>query len=431
MAVTVESLDHAGQGVAHVDGKTVFIEGALPGERVEYATYRSKPAYELARLTRVLQASSQRVEPRCRHFGHCGGCSLQHLDPAAQVAVKQRLLEDALWHIGRVRAETLLPAVHGPSWGYRHRARLSVRFVAKKGGVLVGFHERRSSFIADMHGCEILPPRIATLIDPLRELIGGLSRRQRLPQIEIAVGAHVDVLVLRVLEPLNVADAERLRAFADAHRIQWWLQPKGPESAYPFHPLDAPPLSYELPEFGIVMPFSPTEFTQVNPAVNRVLVRRAVSLLAPQPGERIADLFCGLGNFSLPLARRGAQVLGVEGSAALVARAAANAVRNGLGERTEFRVANLFEVTPAQVAAWGHFDKWLIDPPRDGAMELVKAITPAGPRRIVYVSCSPSTLARDAQVLVHAQGYRLVAAGIANMFPHTAHVESVALFERG
>lgn len=428
--VRIESLDHEAKGVVHVEGKTIFIEGALPGERVTYSPYRKKTSYEFAQVGEILEASISRVTPRCVHFGVCGGCNLQHFDEAAQVAVKQRILEDNLWHIGRVKPETLLSPIHGPAWGYRHRARLSARHVAKKGGMLVGFHEKRSSFIADMHGCEVLPPRISRLIDPLRDLLGTLSRYDRLPQIEIALGDQVDVLVLRVLENLDAEDEAKLRAFADAHRIQWWLQPKGPETAFAFYPLDAPSLAYSLPEFGIVMPFAPTEFTQVNPAVNQVLVRRAMRLLDPQPGERVADLFCGLGNFTLPIARRGASVLGVEGSAALVRRATENAAYNGLSDLTRFEVANLFETTEESLAALGHFDKMLIDPPRDGAVETVKALGDEAPRRIVYVSCGPATLARDAGVLVHTKGYRLRAAGVANMFPHTAHVESIALFER-
>lgn len=428
--VTVESLDHEGRGVAHDAGKAIFIEGALPGEQVEYTILNNKPSFAFARVGKLLRESFSRVKPRCPHFGVCGGCSLQHMEAAAQVAAKQRILENNLWHIGRVRPAQLLAPIHGPSWGYRYRARMSMRWVAKKGGVLVGFHERKSSFIADMHYCEVLPPRIARLIDPLRVLIARMSRPDRLPQVEIALGEDVDVLVVRVLEPLSAADEDQLRAFADQYAIQWWLQPKGPDTAYPFYPLDSPLLCYRLPEFAIEMPFKPTEFTQVNPFVNQVLVRRALALLDPQPGERIADLFCGLGNFTLPIARRGAEVVGFEGSASLVARATANSVHNGLSRLAEFKAQNLFEVTEQDVAAWGRFDKLLIDPPRDGAAELVKALSGELPARIVYVSCNPATLARDAGILVAVKGYRMIAAGIINMFPHTTHVESMALFER-
>jgi 23S rRNA (uracil1939-C5)-methyltransferase len=429
---TIESLDQEGRGVAHVDGKAIFIEGALTGERVTYSSYRRKPSYENAKVIAIIRESATRVVPKCPHFGVCGGCSMQHLEAGAQVAAKQRTLEDTLWHIGKVRAERMLTPIHGPSWGYRHRARLAVRDVAKKGGVLVGFHERRSSFVADMKTCEVLPPRISALLLPLRSLVEALTIRQRLPQIELAIGdiADVphDVLVLRILEPLAANDVELLRAFADRHAVQFYVQPGGPDTARPLYPLEEA-LAYLLPEFDVALPFRPTEFTQVNAAINRVLVRRAIALLAPGPGERIGDLFCGLGNFTLPIARRGAFAIGVEGSAALVARATENAAHNGLAERTAFHAANLFEVTAADFDSWGSFDKLLIDPPREGAIEVVKAL-PDSVTRIVYVSCNPATLARDAGVLATTRGYRLSAAGVVNMFPHTAHVESIALFER-
>ncbi|MDQ5888855.1 MAG: rRNA (uracil1939-C5)-methyltransferase, partial [Pseudomonadota bacterium] len=316
------------------------------------------------------------------------------------------------------------------SWGYRYRARMTARYVAKKGGMLVGFHEKRSSFIADMTECHILPARISAQLPALRELIGQLSIFDRMPQVELAIGDQVDVMVLRIMEPLNEADEQLLRDYAEQHRVQFWLQPKGPDTAYAFYPLDAPALTYSLPEFRIVMPFRPTEFTQVNPQINQVLVSRALRLLDPQPGERIADMFCGLGNFTLPIARRGATVLGMEGSQGLVERARENAALNGLAEVTGFQVANLFEMTEETLAQLGPFDKMLIDPPRDGAIELIKSLGENGPSRIVYVSCSPSTLARDAGVLVNTKGYRLLQAGVVNMFPHTAHVESIAVFER-
>ena len=443
--VIIESLDQEGRGIAHSEGKVVFIEGALTGECVTYFSWRRKPSFEMAQVVDILRPSYMRVEPKCIHFGVCGGCSMQHLDPGAQVAVKQRILEDNLERIGKVKPETILPPIHGLPWGYRQRARLSVRHVLKKGKTLVGFHEKRSSFVADMSRCEILPPKISGLIPRLSELIDSLSIRDRLPQVEVAGGENVDVLVLRIMEPFTEAYKAALRAFADVHGIQFWLQPKGPESCYPFHPLEAPPLTYTLPEFGIEMPFAPTEFTQVNHQLNRVMVHRAIRLLDPQPGERIADFFCGLGNFTLPIARSGAQVLGIEGSAALVKRAAQNAAHNGLDrdslsrrERAgvregaaEFRAMNLFEMDEAGLAKLGAFDKWLIDPPRDGAVELLKAITPeTAPSRIVYVSCNPATLARDAAVLVQVHGYALRAAGVMNMFPQTSHVESIAVFER-
>ncbi len=427
----VTSLDHEGRGIARVDGKAVFIEGALPGERVEYRTLRAKPTYEQAAVVRILRPSAQRVVPRCEYFGTCGGCSVQHLDPLAQAAVKQRVLEDALWHIGRLRAEFLYPVIHGPAWGYRYRARLGVRNVPSKGGVRIGFHERRSSYIADLRHCAVLPETISALLPAMRELIAALSISDRLPQVEVAIGDAATVLVFRILQPLSGADERRLKAFADAHGVQVWLQPGNPETAFRLHPADAPGLSYALPEFDVTLDFHPTDFTQVNTGINQILMRRAMQCLAPRAGERIGDLFCGLGNFSLPIARLGAYVVGIEGSDTMVSRASDNARRNGLGERCEFHAANLFETTEDSLAALGHLDRLLIDPPREGAIAVAKAIHPQlGPARIVYVSCNPATLARDAAVLVHEKGYRLTGAGIANMFPQTSHVESIACFER-
>ncbi|MBN8440784.1 MAG: 23S rRNA (uracil(1939)-C(5))-methyltransferase RlmD [Thauera sp.] len=426
----IESLDHEGRGVAHVDGKAIFIDGALPGERIEYASYRSKPRYEQAEATRILKASAQRVLPRCGYFGTCGGCSMQHLDPVAQAAAKQRVLEDALRHIGGVRPQVIYPAIHGPSWRYRDRARLSVRLVPSKGGVRIGFHERRSSHIVDMRTCDILPAHLSAMLPRLRELIAGLSIPDRLPQIELAVSDETTVLVFRHLLPFTAQDVSRLAAFAEAEGVQVWAQPGGPESAARLHPKDGPGLAYVLPEFNVRMDFLPTDFTQVNVHINRLLIRRSMQLLDPQPGERIADLFCGLGNFSLPIARSGATVVGIEGSEALVARALQNARRNGLDTHTEFHAANLFEATEDSLAALGRLDKLLIDPPREGAVAVVKALGVGQlPPRIVYVSCNPATLARDAAVLVHEKGYVLRGAGIANMFPQTSHVESIALFE--
>jgi 23S rRNA (uracil1939-C5)-methyltransferase len=428
--VIIESLDQEGRGIAHADGKVIFIEGALTGETVSYASYRKKPSFELAQMTELHRAASIRVQPKCVPFGVCGGCSMQHLDSRVQVAVKQRILEDSLARIGRVKPLTILPAIYGQSWGYRERARISAKYVIKKEKMLVGFHEKRSSYVADMQSCEILAPKIAGLIQPLADLLAGLSIRDKLPQIEVAVGEHVYVLVLRVMAPLSEADEALLRAFADLHQIQFWLQSKGPETIIPFYPLDAPPLSYSLPEFNITMPFAPGEFTQVNSALNRVMISRAMRLLNPQAHERIVDFFCGLGNFTLPIARSGAAVLGVEGSDALVKRAGQNAASNDLSGNTQFKSMNLFEMDEAMLASLGKFDKWLIDPPRDGAMELVKAITPEiAPLLIVYVSCNPATLARDAAELVQ-RGYVLKSAGVMNMFPQTSHVESIAVFVR-
>jgi len=437
----VESLDLEAQGVAHdAEGKVVFIEDALAGEEVQVRVHRRKNNWEQASATARRRDSAQRVAPRCPHFGVCGGCKMQHLHVGAQVATKQRALEDALWHLGKVKAERLLRPIEGPAWGYRQRARLSVRHVVKKGKVLVGFHERKSSYVADMDSCEVLPRHLSDLLVPLRELVASMDQRDRLPQIEVAVGDEVTALVLRHLEPLSAGDRTRLRVFTATHGVQWWLQPKGPDTV---HRLDdgGPELAYALPEFGIRMPFKPTDFTQVNQAVNQVLVGRALRLLDAQPTERVIDWFCGLGNFTLPLATRAGSVLGIEGSPALVETARVAAQGNGVANRTEFASRDLFELTAADLASFRPADKWLLDPPREGAFAIAKALVelleaPAAdssfrpPSRIVYVSCNPATLARDAGLLVHRAGYRCVAAGAVNMFPHTAHVESIAAFER-
>ncbi|MGC9162813.1 MAG: 23S rRNA (uracil(1939)-C(5))-methyltransferase RlmD [Thiomonas sp.] len=454
----IDSLDLEGRGVGRSEnGKVVFVSNALPGERVQARIGQSKRNWESGVAVAWEHPSSSRVTPRCAHFGVCGGCSMQHVDPAAQLAFKQRTLEDDFWHLARLRPQTILRPIAGPSWGYRARARLTVRLVAKKGGVLVGFHEKASSYVADMHSCAVLPPQVSDLLLPLRTLVAGLSCAQRVPQIELAVGVGVTALVLRHLEPLTEADRQALRAFGARHRVQWWLQPKGPDSVTPLD-ADTAPLCYTLPEFGITMPFRPTDFTQVNPQINRVMVARALRLLDVRPTDRVIDWFCGLGNFTLPIATQARQVLGIEGSATLVGRALDNAMHNGLQDKVTFAARNLFELNAADLQAYGEADLWLVDPPRDGALALCKALVEASgskqsepaddagaplqperqhqrarfnpPRRIVYVSCNPATLARDAGLLVHQGGYVLRAAGVMNMFPHTAHVESMAVFDR-
>ena len=441
----IESLDHDAQGVGHsVEGKVVFVEGALTGERVSAIIHRSKNQWEQGTLQAVLHESSQRVKPQCPHFGlhagACGGCKMQHLHPMAQLAVKQRVMEDNLWHLGKVKPERILRPIQGPDWGYRYRARLSVRWVQKKGEVLVGFHERKSRYVADMQVCPVLPPQVSAMLVPLRALLGGMQARSTCPQIEWAGGDRTTALVLRHLEPLSPSDLQALRDFAVQHGVEWWLQPKGPDTA---HRLDnaASDLFYALPEFGIRLPFKPTDFTQVNPRINRVLVQQALQLLDVQGNERVIDWFCGLGNFTLPLATQAAEVLGVEGSAALVQRA-----HDNLGLQptrlapTAFVARNLFEMTATALVQDGLADKWLMDPPREGAFALSKALADAiqnpaehpgwqPPQRIVYVSCNPATLARDAGLLVNVAGYRCTAAGVVNMFPHTAHVESMAVFD--
>ena len=447
----VGSLDMDAQGIARrPDGKVVFIEGALPFEVVSVQVGRKKNNWEQGTVTEIHSESSQRVTPGCPHFGlhggACGGCKMQHLEASAQVAIKQRVLEDNLWHLGKVKADTMLRPIEGPTWGYRYRARMSVRYVIKKGEVLIGFHERKSRYIADMKVCRILPPHVSAMLMPLRALIAQMEARETLPQIELACGDEVTAMVLRHLEPLSESDKDKLRVFGEQHQVQWWLQPKGPDTV---HLLDTggPQLSYGLPDFGITMPFRPTDFTQVNPFINRVLVARSLRLLNAQKTERVIDWFCGLGNFTLPIATQAAEVLGIEGAETLVARSRDNYARNQADRSegqalapTSFVARNLFEMTPAMLVADGTADKWLVDPPREGAFALAKALaelhenqelrqgwTP--PKRIVYVSCNPATLARDAGLLVHRAGYRCVSAGVINMFAHTAHVESMAVFE--
>lgn len=433
LVLDIQSLDLEARGVARHDGKVVFVEGALSGERVSARVARRKPSFDTARTETILKASSQRVVPRCPNFGVCGGCAMQHLDPAAQVAVKQRALEDALKHIGKVQPERVLPPMHGPTWGYRYRARLSVRLVHKKGGVLVGFRERRGAYVADMTECHVLPPHVSDLLVPLRELIGSLAAPKSIPQIEVAVGDETTVLLLRHMEPLTPADLALLDQFAQKHHVSWWLQPKGPETVHPMHVEDETRLAYSLPQFGLRMAYRPTDFTQVNHAINQTLIARALSLLDVQENDRVADLFCGLGNFTLPLATRSGEVVGVEGSKALIDRAREAAAANGLAEKTDFAVLNLFEVDVAWLRDLGYFNRVLIDPPRDGAEAVSRALSALAlaerPQRIVYVSCNPATLARDAGILVNEGGYKMRAAGAINMFPHTGHVESIAVFE--
>ncbi|QCB45838.1 23S rRNA (uracil(1939)-C(5))-methyltransferase RlmD [Hydrogenophaga sp. PAMC20947] len=451
--LAVESMDIDAQGIAHrPDGKVVFIEGALPFEVVSTSVHRKKANWEAGVVTAIHKESAQRVRPGCPHFGlhagACGGCKMQHLHEGAQVAVKQRVLEDNLWHLGKVRPETMMRPIEGPAWGYRYRARLSVRYVHKKGEVLIGFHERKSRYVADMKVCHVLPPHVSAMLMPLREMVFNMDARETLPQIELACGDSVTAMVLRHMEPLSDGDVGKLRAFASLHGVQWWLQSKGPDTVCL---LDAPAseaetLSYALPAFGISMPFKPTDFTQVNPHINQVLVSRALRLLDAQPHERVIDWFCGLGNFTLPIATMAGEVVGIEGSEALVARSRDNLIHNQAGRARPlapitFVARNLFEMTPMLLVADGAADKWLVDPPREGAFALAQTLAdmhqltekPEGwtpPKRIVYVSCNPATLARDAGLLVNQAGYRCTLAGVVNMFPHTAHVESMAVFER-
>ena len=443
--IQIKSLDAEGRGVGHLSnedgtpGKVVFVEGALPGEVVHFETVKKKSKWELAKMISLFRESPVRAKPKCPHFSVCGGCSMQHVEPSAQVAMKQRVLEDNLWHIGRVRPERMLRPIYGPYWGYRFRGRLSVNYVPKKGGILVGFRERQSRYVVDMKECHVLPRHISDMLVPLRQLIESLSIMREVPQIEVAIGSDGDQLItallLRIMAPLTADDESKLKRFADEYKVQWWLQTKGPDTIALFYP-EKNALKYVLPEFSVEMPFKPNDFTQVNHHINQVLVSRALRLLDIGEDERIADLFCGLGNFSLPIARQAKEVVGIEGSDILTQRAEENAVLNGLEDKTKFACSNLFEMTAENWVALGKFDRILIDPPRDGAAAVCKALANLDekhaqfkPKRIVYVSCNPSTLARDAGILVTEGGYKLDMAGVINMFPHTSHVESMAVFE--
>lgn len=429
VTATIDTLSHDGRGVAHIDGKAVFIHGALPGETVNFRYTRMQKKFDEGAVTDVISASPDRVAPGCPHFGLCGGCSLQHQSTQAQILSKQTALLDAFQRIGKVEPETLLPPLaSSDSFGYRRKARLGVKYVAKKGKVLVGFRERGSPFVADLSECHILDPRVGRLILPLSELIGSLSIRERVPQIEVAMGDEQCVLVFRILEPLSTSDGQALLEFGRERDVAIYTQSGGPESVTPLsgEPAD---LQYALPAHGLNIHFLPNDFTQVNSALNREMIDRALDLLALAPEDRVLDLFCGLGNFTLPIARNVTEVVGVEGDGGLVARARENARRNGINN-SRYYTANLYDSLQKEPWLRERFDKALLDPPRSGAIEVLEHLPRLGVKRIVYVSCYPGTLARDAGELVNRHGYRLVSAGVMDMFPHTAHVESIALFEK-
>ena len=425
---TITDLSHEGRGVAHVEGKTVFIDDALPGELVEWQRLKRGRNFDEGRLLRVIEASPHRVEPRCPHFGMCGGCVLQHLSGDQQLQFKQQQLTEALARIGKVTAVEVLPPLQAGVWNYRRRARLSARWVPKKNRTIVGFRERSAPYVADVKRCEVLQTPADALIEPLSTLLTALSIRNRVPQVEVAVADNAVALVVRTLEPLTPADMVLLHQFGRDHSVQMFLQPGGYDTVAP---LDAgvAPLEYRLPAFDLTLQFLPTDFVQVNGPLNLQMIERAVALLAPAKDDRVLDLFCGLGNFSLPLARSAGQVVGVEGEASLVARARANAERNGLGN-AQFFAANLADEAIAAASWAGKYDKVLLDPPRAGAKEVLPLVAKSGAGTVLYISCHPGSLARDAGILVHEHGYRLQAAGVMDMFPHTAHVESAALFVR-
>ncbi len=424
----IVDLSHEARGVARIDGKTVFVADALPGERVVLRRILRHRTYDEAVTERVLQASPDRVAPRCPHFGTCGGCALQHLDPAAQLVFKQAQLLENLARVGDTRPATVLEPLRGPAWNYRRRARLGIKHVPRKGKVLVGFRERSAPYVADLRECHVLVEPVGRLFEPLGRMVESLSIINRVPQAEVAVADDAVALVLRVLDPPTPGDLLRMAEFERAHGVRLYLQPGGSDTVRPLSG-DATALQYRLPASGVSIEFEPTDFVQVNGALNTAMVDRALELLGATAHDAVLDLFCGLGNFSLPIARAAARVVGIEGDATLVARARANAVRNGLSN-VEFHAADLFKDVAASSWAARRYDRVLLDPPRAGAREVLPIVAGSGARRVVYISCHPGSLARDAGMLVREHGFRLAAAGVMDMFPHTAHVEAIAVFDR-
>jgi 23S rRNA (uracil1939-C5)-methyltransferase len=423
----IVDLAHDGRGVARAEGKAIFIDGALPGERVRFRVLKRRRHLDEAGLVEVLIASPDRVAPVCAHFGICGGCTLQHLSPTAQIQAKERQLLDNLQRIGRVRPERVLAPLRGPDWAYRRRARLGVKYVHKKGRVLAGFREREKPYIADIQRCEVLLEPLATLPRDLAALVETLEIREKIPQVEVAAGDTATALVFRVLQTPGTRDVEKIAAFGDAQGVQIFLQESGLDSIRPLQ-LHYPPLEYAVDGGRTVIEFGPVDFIQINRDINVSMVEAALGLLMPGALDTVLDLFCGLGNFTLPMAHRALRVVGVEGDPGLAAKARANAARNGVGNAAFF-TENLFE--PAQFGAWAkeRYDLVLLDPPRAGASALLARMAHWSPRRVVYISCHPGSLARDAEILVHGQGFKLTCAGVMDMFPHTTHVESIAVFE--
>jgi 23S rRNA (uracil1939-C5)-methyltransferase len=424
----IADLSHDGRGVARIDGKAVFVAGGLPGERVRLRYTGKHRHFDEAAVDAVLRASPDRVEPRCPHFGTCNGCALQHLSASAQIAAKQHVLLENLERIGKVQPRQVLPALTGTPWGYRRKARLGVKFVDKKGRVLVGFRETNGRYIADIRRCETLHPAVGTRLESLSQLLESLEAKRTIPQIEVAAGDDLVALVVRHLQPLSDGDHGKLLAFAQGSGLGIFLQPGGADSVVPLWPA-TPRLSFRLPGYQLEIEFEPLDFIQVNGTINARMIDHALGLLDCRSGDRVLDLFCGLGNFTLPLARRGADVAGVEGEAGLVRRAQANAQRNGI-DNARFHAADLAADQRAAPWARADYDKLLLDPPRSGAAALLEYLPGRSVSRIVYVSCHPGSLARDAGTLVERHGFELVSAGVMDMFPHTAHVESIALFER-
>ena len=426
---TINSLTHDGRGVTHIDGKAVFIDAALPGEEVEFLYTEIRRDYAEARVVKVLTASEHRVEPLCPHFDICGGCSFQHVDSATQIQIKQGLLEEQFKRIGKVTISELWEPLIGPHWGYRRKARMGVKYVAKKNRVLVGFREKRHPYLAEMDNCVVMHPVVGTKLVELGEMIEGLSIREKIPQIEVAIGDEQCVLAIRVLEPPTATDQEKMRAFGKAHNLTLCLQSKGPDTIIPLEGEQEVIPTYALPDHGIEFKFRPAMFTQVNYEINRLMVNRVLATLNPTKDDTVLDLFCGLGNFTLPLAKYAGLVVGVEGDLPLVKHARENALHNGI-DNAEFYAADLSKDISDQPWANRKYNKILLDPSRAGASEVLQYFNHWQPEQIVYVSCNPSTLARDAGILVNELGYKLVKAGVMDMFPQTGHVESIALFKR-
>lgn len=425
----IESLSHEGWGIARIEGKATFIQGALPGEEIEFIYTEKKKDYDKGICQQVFKHSADRVEPPCQHYDVCGGCSFQHLAPHKQIKFKQKVLLENLARIGGTQPERILEPLVGEQLGYRHKGRLSVRYVVKKDAVLVGFRERLSGrFIADIKQCQILHPKVGLLIEKLRELIGQLSNYRSIAQIELAVGENKTILILRHLDPLTETEHLQLQAFALEHQVCWYLQPGGEKSIHPLEPTENELLSYTIPELDLQFQFKPNDFTQVNPSINRQMLPIAIDLLELESTDRVLDLFCGLGNFSLPMARHALEVVGVEGCDKMTRRAESNAQLNGINN-TEFYCANLFEAIEHEPWLNKKYNKILLDPPRAGAKEICQQIEKFQAEKVVYVSCATATLARDTKILVE-KGYKLTAAGVMDMFPHTAHVESIALFTK-
>jgi len=434
VSAKIESLSHEGRGIAHVKGKTVFVNGALPGEDALFQYKKQRPKYDEAHALEITNPAAERIDAKCEFFGICGGCSLQHMQHDFQIEHKQSVLMEQLTHIGKVKPKSVIPPLAGPQWGYRRKARLGVKYVEKKERVLVGFREKYSPFIADMNRCEVLHPSVGTLIEPLQLLITELSLIKQIPQIEVAVGDDVVALIFRHLSDLTDEDKEKFKSFAEHHQVDIYLQSGGLDSVVPLEGSTPRQLSYELPEFDLTMNFLPIDFTQVNTEINRAMVPRALELLEVNSEDRVLDLFCGIGNFTLPLARKAAIVLGIEGEHGLVERAKQNAKLNNISN-VEFRAIDLaneqlFDEMLSEDFLKGEFNKLLLDPARNGAREVIEKMNLKLVEKIVYVSCNPATLARDAGILVNDKDFKLEQAGIMDMFPHTTHVESIAVFSR-